>query len=271
MTTVERASYELHAFRWGEPHQFGSVAYWIAEARLRPLPQTWALTGTLTEEVICCMLGGHGMPAETGLAAFEAVRDAGLIEVRATAADVEDVLRRPLSVAGGNRTVRYRFPRQRASWVASALAHLDEHEPPTSARAMRDWLTDIPGVGLKTASWIVRNHLGSDDVAIIDVHIRNAGVGAGFFSERWRPDRDYGIMESAFLAVAELGEVSAAQLDSVIWATLHRHPRLVPLLLAAGRNTCCPLVEEVQRCPDATTHRPPEPQPVVAIQMPAQA
>ena len=254
LVTVGRGA-GARTFPWGQAHEFGTAAYWVTESQRRPPAQSWALTATLTEEVVCCMLGGHGMPAEVGLAAFDAVRDAGLLGGTPSATEVEAVLRRPLVVGPAERRMNYRFPRQRARWVADALAALAGATPPTEARALRDGLVGLPGVGPKTASWIVRNHLGSGDVAIIDVHVRNAGVGAGFFSHHWQPARHYGFMEDAFLGVARRGGVSAAVLDAVIWATLHRHPRLVPLLVVRGRHSCDPLAQEVEPCPDETTRR----------------
>jgi endonuclease III len=46
---------------------------------------------------------------------------------------------------------------------------------------MRQLLLSIEGIGPKTASWIVRNVMGSDDVAIIDIHILRACTGMGVF------------------------------------------------------------------------------------------
>ena len=54
--------------------------------------------------------------------------------------------------------------------------------------ALRDWLLAIPGIGPKTASWIVRNRTGSSAVAIIDVHILRAGTSAGSVQATARRD-----------------------------------------------------------------------------------
>jgi thermostable 8-oxoguanine DNA glycosylase len=66
----------------------------------------------------------------------------------------------------------------------------------------------------------VRNHLGSDAVAIIDIHIQRAGVIAGVFDRRWQPGRDYDLMETLFLAWAAEGGVNAGDLDAVIWSDM---------------------------------------------------
>ncbi|MDZ3993341.1 hypothetical protein PspTeo4_24872 [Pseudomonas sp. Teo4] len=48
--------------------------------------------------------------------------------------------------------------------------------PLHSGRALRDWLLELPGIGYKTASWVARNWLDADDVAILDIHILRAGA-----------------------------------------------------------------------------------------------
>jgi N-glycosylase/DNA lyase len=132
------------------------------------------------------------------------------------------LLQEPLSVAGHSRPLRYRFPRQRAHRIAGALRVLASDEPPNEPRAMREWLRAVPGIGPKTASWIVRNVTASSEVAIIDIHIRRAGVAIGCFLPRWRLPRDYGKFEHAFLLLAAHGDVPAAQLDATIWFELQR-------------------------------------------------
>jgi thermostable 8-oxoguanine DNA glycosylase len=94
----------------------------------------------------------------------------------------------------------------------------------------------LPGVGPKTASWIVRNHLGSDAVAIIDVHLLRAGVIAGVFDPRWSASRDYFLLEDLFLAWADHGGVSAAALDAVVWADMSRLGRDVHTALGVPQD-----------------------------------
>ena len=47
---------------------------------------------------------------------------------------------------------------------------------PQEPLSLREFLLQLHGIGYKTASWIVRNFTGSDDVAIVDIHLRRAGV-----------------------------------------------------------------------------------------------
>jgi thermostable 8-oxoguanine DNA glycosylase len=185
----------------------------------------------LVEEIAVCILGGFGLPFELGLAAFCAVRNE-LLRVTSTpsAANIEAVLSEPLLVGSASR--RYRFPRQRAQRLAAALtfvngADLDD----MTAVELRDWLLDAPGIGPKTASWIVRNQRATDEVAVLDVHVMRAGVRAGVFPEDATVQRHYLALEELFLGWAAEGDVSAADLDAVIWAeeaywARHRDARL---------------------------------------------
>ena len=220
-------------FAWGAVWEFGSAAYWISQYLLRfgqaRIPRQ-AIGQNLLEETAACILGGHGVSAEVALAAFRAVRDAGLLTPGqpAPASAFEGVLADPISISlppaqpqlfYSQRQVRYRFFRQRARRLAAAgeVFARECHTMPADPAALRDWLLRIPGVGLKTASWIIRNQTGSDTVAIVDIHLRRAGLVAGFFSPQWHLPRDYRQHERAFLAYAAMGCVPASGLDALIW------------------------------------------------------
>lgn len=228
---------ELHAggwglrFYWGQAHELGTAAYWSEQTRLRGTPVSYALGGTLAEEIAACLLGGHGIPANVGLAAYRTIRDAGLLSSPVSAAELEAVLCEPLRVPGRDRPVRYRFARQRAKRLAESLSILEASEPPVEPLELRCWLMGLPGIGPKTASWIVRNRFACDQVAIVDVHIQRAGSAAGFFSSAWRLPRDYAIFEDAFCQVAAVADVSTSALDACIWDQMQRLGRAQRLLL----------------------------------------
>ncbi len=229
--TLAPAGFPERAVRWGHGWQVGTAAYWVAltqaaiqDGRLPASAARHRIGADLAEEVAACLLGGHGLPHQVGRAAFEAVRAAGLLHRPAAPQVIEQVLRQPLRVGTGN--VRYRFPAQRAAYLAAALTRLQEQTPPESARTLRGWLLELPGIGPKTASWIVRNHLGSGEVAIIDIHVLRAGVDASVFDRSWTPARHYDLLEALFLAWARHGGVSAADLDAVIWAERSQMPHI---------------------------------------------
>lgn len=209
-------------FDWSRSSYLGSAAFWVEQARRFTAPRTYQVGTTLAEEVALCLLGGYGITEKMAFAAFRRLRELDMLNLvpAPSAEQVEQALSEPLHVDGG--IARYRFPRQRAKRVACSLATLAEHDPPEGlpARALREWLQHLPGVGPKTASWIVRNRLRANDVAVIDIHIRRAGVFAGLFDPQWCLPRDYLMFEEAFCAWASLGDVPTADLDACIWSQL---------------------------------------------------
>jgi thermostable 8-oxoguanine DNA glycosylase len=209
---------------WGMVEAFPTPAYWAFQAfarRMHGATSSHRLGRTLTEEVAACLLGGHGMPAAVGLAAFEHLRDEGVLAGKPTQEELLRHLCDPLSVHG--RPVRYRFARQRARYLAEALSVLAHGDAPQhSGRALRDWLLRLSGVGYKTASWIARNWLDADDVAILDVHVLRAGAIAGFLDTRLGVERDYLALERQFIAFAHAICVRPSELDALIWQHMSR-------------------------------------------------
>jgi len=215
---------------WGKVYAFLSPAYWAYQVIARRLESTsvrYKLGNSLREELGACLLGGHGIPANVGLAAFNHLRQRGAFAGESPAeATLAEWLSEPITV--NQRPVRYRFARQKARYLARGLTTLDAESPPeSSGKALRDWLLAIPGIGYKTASWIVRNWLDADDVAILDIHILRAGVLAGFFEASMSVERDYLTMEKLFLAFSQGLGVRPSELDAVIWYVMMSSPRAI--------------------------------------------
>ncbi len=213
--------------RWGNAAEILTPAFWrfryITDHSIRER-KNYRLGDTLREEVVACLLGGHGIVGEIGLAAFERLRSCGIIDQsQPSQLEIEAVLQEPMLV--NDRTIRYRFPKQKAKYIAAALRFLDLHPvPETGARELREWLTQIPGIGFKTGAWIVRNWSDSDEVAILDIHIHRAGVIAGFYAPNDDISRRYRAMERTFLDFADAVNVPAGILDNQIWNIM----RIVP-------------------------------------------
>lgn len=205
---------------WGAIEAFPTPAYWAYQVLARRAKGTrinYRLGSTLREEVGACLLGGHGIPASVGLAAFEALRAKGAFTGEAyEESTLFDWLSAPMQL--GNRTIRYRFARQKAKYLAAALRRMRNDTPPTiSGRQLRDWLTAIPGIGFKTASWVARNWLDADDVAILDIHLLRAGLLANFFPNDLTVERHYLQLEARFLDFSAGLGVRPSELDAVIW------------------------------------------------------
>jgi N-glycosylase/DNA lyase len=211
--------------RWGSPGEILSPAYWAALARASPEATHGFVCqdGDLASEVGFCLLGGFGITAELGAAAHDRLRAAGVFKPdwRPDRDAVAVMLKEPLTVKG--RPIHYRFPDQRATRISQAMAALQVRPPRTHcAFLFRDDLMALPGVGPKTASWIVRNLTGSDALAILDVHVVRAGQAMGLFRADVRLPHDYAELEGLFLEFANKLGVGAGALDALIWTQM-RH------------------------------------------------
>lgn len=231
---------------WGRADTLFTPAYWATQARLLEASTqnvccSTRLGKTLQEEIAACILGGYGMPAELGLAAFYHLREQGLLtEIPpAPCADVlYEALCAPLHVSG--RRVQYRFAYQRSRYLNFALvALLDDGVPEVEGQGFRNWLTRFPGIGPKTASWITRNWFGSDEVAILDIHIYRAGVIAGLFRTTDSVTRDYFSMESRFLEFAHNIGVRPSMLDALMWQHMRQAGWLGRFLFQSVQQRGC--------------------------------
>jgi len=226
----------VRGVRWGRFDDFFTPAFWVARSWIdgprSPMAQ-YAIGRSLREEVAACLLGGHGMPAEVGIAAFRRLRDRGLLIGVGDRAAIEEALCEPMEIGG--RRVRYRYPRTKAEFVASALRKLEAETAPThSAIMLRNWLMTFSGVGYKTASWITRNVTHSDEVAILDIHIVRAGLLMGLFSPDCSVHRDYLEMEEQLVDFAQAAGLRLSTFDSVIWCYMRQFGTMA---LEVLRNT----------------------------------
>lgn len=210
----------LPGVKWGHHYATFTPSFWASLAWVNKMDdrsENHRLGDTLAEEITACLLGGYGIPAEVGLAAFRRLKESGLLQNAPVAESrLYEALSLPLDVQG--RQIRYRFAPQRSKYVSAALAKLAEFEAPMDDDlAFRQWLLEFRGIGPKTASWITRNWLNSEKVAIIDVHIQRAGLLMGLFKRDESPARHYFLMEEKFLAFANNIEVRASLLDALMW------------------------------------------------------
>jgi N-glycosylase/DNA lyase len=211
----------VRGVRWGAPDHLGTPAYWAVRCHWgeESTPSFACVMNSLVEDVGFCLLGGYSVTFEANMAAFEWLREHGVFDLIADVPEsrILELLSQPLDVQGRPR--RYRFPNQRARRIAAMRRRMAESAPdPTSPRSLRNHLMSYEGIGPKTASWIVRNHLDSDDVAIIDVHVLRACRRMSLFPDEISLPRDYGALEERFLDFAKAIKVRSSLLDAVMWA-----------------------------------------------------
>jgi thermostable 8-oxoguanine DNA glycosylase len=223
----------LPGVRWGAVDAFPAPAYWYFQAlnrRVTGEALRYRLGRSLIEELGACLLGGHGIPAEVGVAAYARLREVGCFDGQRqhSADEIFDWLSQPLAVNG--RHVRYRFAAQKARYLAACLPIVHNAPKFSSGRALRDWLLVLPGVGPKTASWIARNWMDADDVAILDIHILRFGQAVGLFDGSMKVEKDYLKLESLFLEFSKRLDVKPSELDAVIWYEMAMSPKSVRAL-----------------------------------------
>lgn len=220
---------------WGRVECFPTPAYWafqVLARRLSAQSVQYKLGKTLREEVGACLLGGHGIPARIGLLAYEHLRSKNAFSGEPpTEGQLKKWLSEPMVVDG--RPIRYRFAAQKARYLTAALHKIVAEPAPSTGRALRDWLTGIPGVGRKTASWIARNWLDADDVAILDIHLLRAGVVSGFLDPALTVERHYLQLETQFLDFSSGLGVRPSELDAVIWLEMAQSRSTVERILQA--------------------------------------
>jgi len=212
----------LPGVKWGRCEELFTPAYWKIQYHLHLedfCPTYYRIGNSLIEEICACLLGGYGMPSELGLAAFKRLRDSNLLRPGIKHQELLSALLTPFNING--RIIKYRFPNQKANFLNSFLNGRNLSKIPVdNDLQLREWLLTVQGIGMKTASWIVRNWLSSNNVAILDIHIHRAGMIAGFFSPEDSIIKDYELMEKKYLAFSNALKVDPANLDSLIWLQL---------------------------------------------------
>ena len=216
--------------KWGDYAQLYTPAFWkiqyISHMQRQEPRQFYKLGNTILEEIVVCLLGGFGMPSEVGLAAFERLKKQNLIVPGVSWKRLFDALRQPFELADG-RKVTYRFYNQRTKYLYKFLNKPDLATIPVhNDIELRNWLLTVDGIGLKTASWITRNWLDSDRVAILDIHILRAGLLAGFYEKEYDLNRYYLTLEKQYLSFCDALDVSSGIMDAIIWEFMKKTNRL---------------------------------------------
>lgn len=219
--------------KWGDVAGFPTIAYWlykVLEKRIKGDCINYKLGNSLLEEVGACLLGGHGIPAINGLAAYRHMKSKGVFNgTEHSENQLYSWLSEPINL--NNKTFKYRFAKQKAKYIHSAIELISKEKPAfTSGKELRDWLLVIKGVGLKTASWVARNWMDADDVAILDIHIYRAGLLAGFFKQEMTIEKHYLELEEQFITLAKSMRVRTSELDAVMWYEMQNSKSVHKLL-----------------------------------------
>lgn len=226
----------LPGLKWGYCYQLYTPAFWKLQYLLNSFSvenNAHQISGNLIEEILLCILGGYGIPSEMGMIAFNRFKNENLIRRNASFKEISDALSKPFQLSK-NKFVKYRFANQKAKYIhhflnRNDLDSLKEYDD----LSLRSWLTNLKGVGPKTASWITRNWLRSERVAILDVHILRAGMITGFFGRNFNIATEYYDLERKYLKFCQFLEVRPSDMDAIIWSYMKKNNKLALNILSS--------------------------------------
>lgn len=185
----------------------------------------------LDRELLFCLLGGFGITYEHDRSATEIVAaltpfadfwdDAILFD--ALVATLSQAQFEPARRDGSLR--RYRYPARKATLIVGARRWILQNGPLDvrlaefpDCRSRREFLCGCPGVGLKTASWLLRNVGLGSQLAIIDVHILRVLTNVGRVPRDVCLPRDYEVAEKASLDWCNELAAPPPAFDLFLWA-----------------------------------------------------
>lgn len=183
----------------------------------------------LNRELIFCLLGGFAVPFELARSASNLVltlnpfsRD--WTESRLKSRLIAELSKPQFQPQRRDGALRmYRFPKRKAQLILGARRWRHEKDNLLidlqelgSEGKRRQLLCDCPGVGPKTASWLLRNLGLAFGLAVLDVHVMRALQMAGRITSERLP-RDYDLVEAQFLLWCDELGASPAAFDLFVW------------------------------------------------------
>jgi thermostable 8-oxoguanine DNA glycosylase len=189
-------------------------------------PKGDATEKALDQELLFCLLGGWGITYELASATFECVTSIAPLRSTLDSESLERLLYSELDkqqfVLSHGRPRRYRFPARKAKlivaardWLAGEKSVFAQLTDLLDERERRVLLCACPGVGPKTASWILRNLGLGSRLAILDIHVRRALLDAGVLDGDSRCS--YEEVEQRFLTWCDSIYAEPAALDLFLW------------------------------------------------------
>lgn len=214
---------------WGNFCQLYTPAFWKFMYLINDLPENQNIHrfgNNIIEEIVACLLGGYGMPSELGTLAFDRLQKKDLIKHGVSFSQLIKELSTPFISKNGIER-KYRFYNQKSNFIYQFLNRADLNEIPNKNDLLfRKWLLSINGIGPKTASWITRNWMKSENVAILDIHILRAGMIAGFFKKNDDVSKKYFEMETSYILFCNAMEVLPSNMDTIIWGYMKKTNKL---------------------------------------------
>ncbi len=183
----------------------------------------------LRRELLFCLLGGHGITFEMSRSALAVIEDLDIFVSQRHHSSLQEELAAlldqprydPPRADGSPR--RYRFPRRKAALICKARAWVlaegslsEQLRVRDSEQERRAWLLGCPGLGAKSASWLLRNTGWAQSLAILDIHVLRAMTDAGVISGARMP-AEYEAVERCFLDWCERLDAAPGVFDLFLW------------------------------------------------------
>lgn len=190
----------------------------------------------IIDEFFFVLLGGFGISFEQNLSALNVIKKKGFIDCELycdddiaykTSISLKKELScpqfEPLTREGKFR--KYRFVETKPTvislaglwmWKECKWNVLEKIETMKSSE-VRVWLCDCPGIGMKSASWLLRNVGLNDDCAVFDVHIMRFLSKIGFDVPAQLTEKTYLQLEDNLRNVCANIGTSLGNLDYLLW------------------------------------------------------
>ena len=190
----------------------------------------------LIREFFFVILGGFGISYEQNMSGLKILEQKGFIDpalYKNTNGITDIVLRlrqefnerqfEPMTKDGKLR--KYRFVETKPSTLTTAGLWLwEECEwnillklKTIGSMQSRQWLCECPGIGMKSASWFLRNTGYNDDCAVLDVHVLRFLNRIGLTTPKNMTDKTYLNIEEIMRGICNQIGVSLGTMDYLLW------------------------------------------------------
>ncbi|MBO8172980.1 MAG: hypothetical protein H0Z33_13960 [Bacillaceae bacterium] len=188
------------------------------------------------DEFFFVVLGGFGISYELNKSGLHVLKNKGLIEAKYYSSIsnlyiIENVIKRELSkkqfypITCNGQFRKYRFVETKPKVISKAGYWLwenchwrlfDKLNELNSFDA-RTWLCECPGIGMKSASWLLRNTGFNNDCAVLDIHILRFLGYLGYNIPKNITEKVYLQYEEALRIICLKIGVPLGKMDYLLW------------------------------------------------------
>lgn len=194
----------------------------------------------LIDEFFFIVLGGFGISYELNLSALKILKEKRMLNIdlfkeKEALTDTIELLKSEFCKkqfeprTKSNELRRYRFidtkpitVTEAGYWLWNECGWNLNEKLHSIGNNSREWLCSCPGIGLKSASWFLRNIGYSDNYAVLDVHILRFVSKIGIEVPKTLSEKAYLHIESVLRELCDKIGVTLGKMDLLLW-TLGRY------------------------------------------------